>query len=113
MNGDEGVTPRLERWIRARFTRAQADTVLARLRGLDDDLGGWYGEQVLAAIAFLGNGDMERFDGAVQLATKLDPRDAIVAAGASPKRLNRVLDLGQEPKIKRRWRRAGNPMAKH
>lgn len=88
------VSQRLERWIRDTYPGISADAVIRQLVELGsepDAFGHQLGERVLAGVAVMGQGDIERFRQAVDL-VRLDWRDVLVAAGLADASWRQDLD---------------------
>ncbi len=103
------LSARLERWIRRTYAPQDADDAIKRLVGVSGGVPGWDGQLVATAVAMLGNGDMERLEKAAILA-EADPREVIGGqVKISEPRLHKVLDLGEEPTVRKRWRQPGGP----
>ncbi len=103
------LSARLERWIRNTYEPQDVDDAIKRLGEVSGGVPGWDGHIVATAVAMLGNGDMERLEKAAILAL-VDPRDVIGGqVKMSESRLHKVLDLGEEPTVRKRWRQPGGP----
>ena len=93
-------TPRLTRRIRADFGADEVDLVIGALDELGDLSGPGIGERVQAAIVKLSEGDLVRFDRALEVARR-DWRDVLVAAGFEhedwPERLDDYLGPIETP----------------
>ncbi len=77
------VSARLEKWIRSTYAGISADAVLRELVGLESQpevFGNQGLERVQAALAFVGDGAVDRFRSAIDL-LHIDWRDVLVMGG--------------------------------
>jgi hypothetical protein len=77
------VSARLERWIRSTYAGISAEAVfreLVHLESQPDALDSQGQERLQAALAFAGNGDMDRFRYVIDL-LRIDWRDVLVMGG--------------------------------
>jgi hypothetical protein len=77
---EEGVSGRLERYVRERFDPVLVEDVLVHLLGLADSSGTPVVERIQAAAVVVADGDYALFTKALELA-RVDWRDLLIDAG--------------------------------